>query len=212
MARRVPLALGMMKTRRSATIVALLFASACSGATSTELFEDVGQESVPAAPIVGREDETSRGSSGSASSGSSSSSSPSSSSGGSGAPQPGPAEDAGAPPPPPVPGCTAETEPNDGPAQTEWFTECFKGSVKRDDHDYASISAPVTASKVTIKHQENGGDVRYRIYINGVPYDTFEDDAPDFIPVFGGATYSFEMSADGGGGAIRTYELEVTFE
>lgn len=195
-----------METRRSLTIVALLFASACSGATSTELFEDVGQESVPAAPIVGREEGTSSGSSsGGTSSGSTSSS------GGSADPPPATSSDAGGPPAPPAPGCIAETEPNDGPEQTEWFTECFKGSVKREDHDYASISAPVTAKKIAIKHTETG-DVQYRIYINGVSYDSFEDNAPDFIPVFGGATYSFEMSSAGGGNGARTYELTVTFE
>jgi hypothetical protein len=205
-----------MKTRRSFSIVALLFASACSGATSTELFDPVAQESIPAAPIVGRDDGTSSGGSASSSGGtstggSSSTSTSSSSSGGSGAPPPGPAQDAGTPPPP-VGGCVAEAEPNDGPAQTQWFTSCFSGSVKREDIDYASISAPITAKRVEIKHQETGGDVQYRIYINGVAYDSFEDDAPDFIPVFGGATYSFEMTAAGGGGANRTYELTVTFE
>jgi hypothetical protein len=203
-----------MKTRRSFSIVALLFASACSGATSTELFEPVSQESIPAAPIVGRDDETSSGGSTSSSGGStggssSSSTSSTSSSGGSGAPQ---TQDAGTPPPPPAGGCVAEAEPNDGPAQTQWFTDCFKGAVKREDIDYASISAPITAKRVEIKHQETGGDVQYRVYINGVAYDSFTDNAPDFIPVFGGATYSFEMTAAGGGGANRTYELTVSFE
>lgn len=199
-----------MKTRRSLSIVALLFASACSGATSTELFDDVGQESVPAAPIVGRDDGTSNGGSPGDTSGGSSSSSSSSSSGAPSVPEPGPSADAG--PPPASGGCVAEQEPNDGPAQTQWFTSCFKGAVKRSDLDYASISAPLTAKKIEIRHEEKGGDVRYRMYINGVAYETFTGDAPDFIPVFGGATYSFEMTAAGSGGGERTYELEVTFE
>lgn len=205
-----------MQTRRTLSIAALLSASACSGATSTELFDQVGQDSVPAAPIVGRDDEaagesTSSSSSSSSSGGASSSSSSSSSSGSSGTPQPGPTPDAGAPPAPP--GCVAEVEPNEGPAQTNWFTECFTGSVKRSDHDYASISAPLDAKRVAIKHTETGGDVQYRIYINGVAFKSFSDDAPDFIPVFGGATYSFEMSTSGGKEtANRTYELHVTFE
>ena len=207
-----------MELRRSLSIVAVLFASACSGASTTELFDQVGQDSVPAAPIVGRGDDTSSGSSpssssssggSSSSSSSTSSSSSSSSSGGSGAPQPGPSADAGGPPPPPA--CTAEAEPNDEPANTNWFTECFTGSVKRDDHDNASISAPTTAKRVVITHTETGGDVQYRIYINGVALKSFTGDPPDFIPVFGGATYSFEMSAVGGNGN-RTYELHVTFE
>lgn len=201
-----------MDTRRSLSIFALLSASACSGATSTELFEPVSQESIPAAPIVGRDDETSSGSSSSSSSGgSSSSSSSSTSSGGSGAQAPGPAPDAGGPPAPAA--CIVEAEPNDGPAQTNWFTECFTGSVKRDDRDFASISAPITAKRIEIKHTETGGEVEYQLYINDVAYKTFSDDAPDFIPVFGGATYSFEISRAGGReNTIRTYELRVTFE
>jgi hypothetical protein len=215
MARRVPLASCIMETRRSLSIVALLLASACSGATSTELFDQVGSDSVPAAPIVGRDDPTDGTSSSSSSSSggtsSSSSSSSTSSSGSSGAPQPGATPDAGAPPAPP--GCVAEVEPNEGPAQTNWFTACFTGSVKRDDHDYASISAPVNAKRIDIKHTESGGDVQYRIYINDVAYQTFENDPPDFIPVFGGATYSFEMSASGNREtANRTYQLDVTFQ
>ena len=84
--------------------------------------------------------------------------------------------------------------------------------MKRDDHDYASISAPLDAKRVEIEHTETGGDVEYRMYINGVAFKSFSDDAPDFIPVFGGATYSFEMSASGKETANRTYELHVTFE
>lgn len=211
MAPGVPLAWVIMKTRRSLSIVALLFASACSGATSTELFDQVGQESIPAAPIVGQDDPTSSGSSssggtsGSSSSSSSSSSSTSSSSGASGTPQPG-APDAG----PPAPACVVEAEPNDGPAETNWFTSCFSGSLKRDDNDYASVNAPLAAKRVEIKTKD-AGDVRYRIYINGVAYQAGSDDMPDFVPVFGGATYSFEMSAEGGGGA-KPYELTVAFE
>jgi hypothetical protein len=213
MARRVPLATCIMQSRRSLSIVALLLASACSGATSTELFDQVGSDSVPAAPIVGRDDPT-EGSSSSSSSGgasSSSTSSSTSSSGSSGTPQPGPSPDAGAPPAPP--GCVAEVEPNEGPAKTNWFTACFTGSVKRDDHDYASISAPITAKRIDIKHTESGGDVEYRIYINDVAYKTFSNEPPDFVPVFGGATYSFEMSVSGNREtANRTYQLDVSFE
>jgi hypothetical protein len=122
---------------------------------------------------------------------------------------PGNSPDAGGTPP--APECVAETEPNDGPAQTDWFTGCFKGSVKRDDSDYASISAPLTAKRIEIEHQDSG-DVRYRIYINGIAYQGGSDAEPSFVPVFGGATYSFEMTAEGGGGANRPYQLTVTFQ
>lgn len=85
--------------------------------------------------------------------------------------------------------------------------------MKRDDHDYASISAPLNAKRIEIAHTEAGGGVQYRIYINDVAYKSFTGDAPDFIPVFGGATYSFEVSAYGGKEtANRTYELHVKFE
>ena len=49
--------------------------------------------------------------------------------------------------------------------------------------------------------------------MNDVAYKTFTGDPPDFIPVFGGATYSFEISrGDGRESTNRTYELKVAFE
>jgi len=106
----------------------------------------------------------------------------------------------------------SEKEPNDGPELTEWFTECFSGSLKRGDIDYASISAPQNAKRINIKHSETGGEVRYRLYINGLQFGSFSDEAPALIPMFAGGTYSFEMSPNGGNSGTRNYELHVTFE
>lgn len=201
--------MSIMAVRRSLSIAALFIVSACSGATSTELFDGVSQESNPAAPIAGEDP-----GSGSSSSGSTDGTSPSSggTSGNTSSGNPPPAGPDGGTPPP-AGGCVAEQESNDGPELTNWFTECFTGAVKKGDIDYASVSAPITAKRIDVKHEETGGGVLYRMYVNGVAYDSFSTDSPTFIPVFGGATYSFEMSPFGGGGAgNRTYTLTVKFE
>lgn len=198
-----------MVMRRSLSIVALLLASACSGAASMELFDPISQGSSPAAPIVGRNDDGSSSTSGASSGGPSLPTPPPPNGGSSGGSS---GADASAPPPPPVDACIVENEPNDGPEQTEWFTECFKGAVKKGDVDYASISAPATATKISIAHKETGGDVRYRVYVNGISMGTVSDDPGGFVPVFGGGTYSFEMTPVGTSSAARKYQLTVTFE
>lgn len=217
MAPRMPLPSCIMQSRRPLIVgFAVLLVSACSGADPTELFAPVAQEGSPSQPIGGDGLDgggvVTSSSSSSSSGGASSSSSGGASSSSTGGSPPSTPADAGTTPPPDPDGCIAESEPNDDASGTDWFTKCFTGALKKGDHDFASISAPVGARSIEIDHDENGGNVTYRIYINNVPSGTFTDEPPRFIPVFGGATYSFEMTPAGGGSGNRTYKLDVKFE
>lgn len=132
---------------------------------------------------------------------------------GSGAPPSPPPE---APPPstpPPPPACTAEVEPNQRPSQATAFDACLTGAVQRDDVDYGTITAPMTATKIEMEHEEVGGNVAFRIYVNGAPATPeFTGDPPD-IAVIPGGTYAFRMRASpSNSNAQRTYVLRVKFE
>jgi hypothetical protein len=188
-----------MEARRSPSLVALLLVSACAAATPTELFAPADAAVLlPTEPVSGTSGDPDA-----------SSPMPPPSSGDGDSPADGGVSETSSPPPD---GCLVEKEPNDDPEHTEWFTHCFEGTVKKDDTDFASIRAPQTAARLTIEHQETGGPVRYRLYMNGLGIGSFTSKPPDFLPAFGGVTYSFEISTAGSSAAARHYELTVTFE
>lgn len=205
-----------MGSNAKVSIVVLLLVAACSGANETELFGPTKQGGSGATPIGGSSGDdgassssSSGGSSsdGTSSSSSSTSSSSSSSSGGD------TGKDAGAaPPPPPAPACTAEIEPNNEADRATLFTSCIEGTLKKSDIDHAEIVAPAQTTKVSIAHEETGGKVSYRVFINGLPFPAFTGDAPEYIPAVTSATYRIQMQPSGTGSGTRTYRLAVTFE
>ena len=207
-----------MSLRGHLSVFATLFATSCSGAASTELFDLTGQDDDATEPVGGsasdpfqRDDAATGGpTSGSGNGGGSTSS---------GGPSDGDDEDDGkdkdddgdAPPPPPR-GCVAESEPNDDDDEANTFTSCFAGALARSDLDYATIVAPPDAKRIEIEHTENGGRVWYRVYVDGFALPAFDEDMPAYVPAVAGATYLIQMSPARGGSANRTYELHVTFD
>lgn len=192
-------------------LLALGAVAACSGAKETELFGPPAQGAAGTTPIGGSSDEDA----GSASSGEHAGGENGGASGGSSSSSGGGAsKDAGAPPPPPPSGpiCTAEVEPNNEGDRATPFMACVTGTLKKSDVDFVEIFAPANASKVVITHEETGGKVSYRVYINGLPFPSFTGDAPDYIPAVTGATYRFQLQPSGSGSAMRSYRLSVSFD
>jgi hypothetical protein len=204
-----------MRSSTKVSLVCVLFLAACSGAKETELFGPAAQGASGTTPIGGSSEDDagsapsrSEGPSdeGAGESGGGSGGSSSSSSGG------GHHDDAGAPPPPPAPACTKEVEPNNEANRATAFTSCVDGSLKKSDVDFVEIVAPPQTTKITITHEDGGGKIAYRAYINGMPFPAFTGDAPDYIPAVTGATYRFQIQPFGSSNATRTYRLTVTFE
>lgn len=206
-----------MAVPRHLSVLALLLVTACTGAASSELFDPVSDERSPTEPSSPGADPGSS-SSGSSSGGatSSSSSSSSSSSGGSSSGSTssgGTQKDAGPPPPPPPPACQSESEPNDSMQNADVFKSCVTGVIKGRDIDYLSTVAPATAKQIGIVHNETGGKIAYRVFVNGVPYPAFTDEPPASIPAVPNATYVFQLQPSGQSTTgDRTYELEVSFQ
>lgn len=203
-----------MRSSTKVSLVCVLFLAACSGAKETELFGPAAQGASGTTPIGGSSEDDagsapsrSEGSSdeGSGGRGGSDGSSSSSSSGGG-------HDDAGAPPPPPAPACTKEVEPNNEANRATSFTSCIEGSLKKSDVDFVEIVAPAQTTKITIAHEDDGGKIAYRAYINGMPFPAFTGDAPDYIPAVTSATYRFQIQPFGSSSATRSYRLTVTFE
>ncbi len=119
---------------------------------------------------------------------------------------------AGAAAPPPPASCTMEVEPNNEAHRATRFAACIDGSLKKSDVDFVEIVAPARTTKVSIAHEESGGKVSYRVYIDGMPLSAFTGDAPDYIPAVASATYRFQIQPSGAGGGARTYRLDVSFE
>lgn len=206
-----------MGSNAKVSIVVLLLVAACSGANETELFGPTKQGGSGATPIGGSSGDdgasSSSSSGGSSSDGTSSSSSSTSSSSSSSSSGGDTGKDAGAaPPPPPAPACTAEIEPNNEADRATLFTSCIEGTLKKSDIDYAEIVAPAQTTKLSIAHEETGGKVSYRVFINGLPFPAFTGDAPEYIPAVTSATYRIQMQPSGTGSGTRTYRLAVTFE
>jgi hypothetical protein len=178
----------MLRTILLSASLAVLVA--CSGASSSDLFDPVGSETSGTETAPG------------------STTTPV----GNGSTPP-PPPDPGMPPAPPKPECKAEVETNDEIKHANPFDACFTGKVSGADTDYAAITAPTTATKVAIEHESAGGKVAYRIFINGVgATSAFTGDPPD-ITVIPGATYQFQMRTSPSNATTeRTYVLRVRFE
>lgn len=200
-----------MSARRNLSVLALLFVTACTGAASSDLFEPVTDQEAPTDPSPAAADPES--SSGGTSGGSTSSSSSSGGGSSSGTTSSGGAtKDAGAPPPPP-PKCASESEPNDGFQAADTFTACIEGTLKGRDIDYVSTVAPGATKKISILHNESGGKVAYRVYVNGVPYPSFTEEPPASIPATPNAKYTFQLQPSGQSTTgDRTWKLEVSFQ
>jgi hypothetical protein len=183
---------GMLRAMFVSIPVALL--AACSGASPSDLFDPVSSESsgTEAAP----------GSAATPVGGGASTSPPTAPLG---------TPDAGMPPP--KPSCTDEGASNDTLAKATPFDACLTGKVAAADIDYGAIVAPKSATKIAIDHEEVGGKVSFRIFINGVAATpAFTGDPPD-IAVIPGATYQFQMRTSPTNSAgERTYVLRVRFE
>lgn len=197
-----------MAVRRNLSALALLFATACTGAASSDLFDPVTDQEAPTDPPPASADpgSTSTGSSGSTSSSSSSSSS----SGGSTSSSGGTSKDAGTPPP--APSCASESEPNDSIQAADTFKSCIAGGLKGREVDFVSTVAPATTKQVSIVHTESGGKVAYKVYVNGVPYPSFTDEPPASLPATPNATYTFQIQPTGQSTGDRTWKLEVSFQ
>lgn len=109
------------------------------------------------------------------------------------------------------PRCVAESEPNDGFEDADWFTSCATGTVKGRDVDLVAASVPPGVKEVAIAHAETGR-VRYRLFVNGVPVPSADGEPPSSMPAVPNATYTFRVEAEGAGSARRAWKLEVAFQ
>lgn len=194
--------------RRILSALSLVVVTACTGAASSDLFDETAEQA-PTDPAPSSADP------GSSSSGTSSSSSSSSSSSGGGSSSGttssgGPSKDAGSPPP--APACASESEPNDSLQAADTFKSCITGGLKGRDVDFVSTVAPATTKQVAIAHGESGGKVSYRVFVNGVPYPSFTEDPPSSLPATPNATYTFQIQPTGQSTGDRSWKLEVTFQ
>jgi len=193
-----------MDSRFTVSVFVLLLACGCSGADETELFGPAAQGQSANEPAPAPSDDGTPASSGGATQ-----------TGGTtntaGNDDQKKADGSQQTTPPATSACTAEVEPNNERDEATSFTSCLSGTLKHDDVDHGGTTAPATATKMTIAHDESGGSVWYRISVDGTPYPAFTGNLPTFIPVKAGAHYDFEMSP-AGGNASRTYKLNVTFE
>lgn len=107
--------------------------------------------------------------------------------------------------------CTPEAEPNDDATKATPFTTSLCGTIGSDkDVDYARFVVPNDATAVHVKHTEKNGKVAYRYFVGLVPLGS----NPGAIDPVHGATYTVQIRRDGNGGggkALPTYELEVSF-
>jgi hypothetical protein len=192
-----------MRVRRILPLLAsLAVLVACSGSTSTELFDPGPSSSTaPTDPTQGSPASSSSSSGGGSSSGASSSSSSSSSSGGffdaGGGPDPAP--------------CTPEAEPNDRMDQATRFDACLAGTIStRADVDYGKFVPPVNATRLSYSFSSKDGNVAVRVLLNGnVALGSPNGD----LPIAPGATYLTEVKlAPGDTTARPAYELRVTYK
>ncbi len=173
---------------------ALALLAACSGASETELFEPARSQQSGTEPGSGT--------------------SPVGNSSGGSSTKPPPPPDAGTTPPPPPPVvCSEEADGNNKISDATPFAGCLTGKVEENDVDYGETTAPITAMKVTIEHEETGGKVSYRVYINGVAATPAFTGAAPAVKAVPGAKYQFRMSTSpANDDDERTYTLRVTFE
>lgn len=115
------------------------------------------------------------------------------------------------PAPPPAPTCTHEDEPNDEIHKATSFTTSICGKINTaSDIDYVSFVVPPGKTEIAIKHDETGGKVAYRYYIQGI-YLPFAGDGMTVIP---GVTYSIQMKlAPTSATADRpNYQVDISFK
>jgi|GEM_PF-6637651 len=122
-------------------------------------------------------------------------------------PTPPPPADAGTADAAPAETCTLETEPNNTMATPNAFTTCFRGEVESSkDVEYGRFTMPATAREVRWTHDDDGGKVAFRFFLNGVPVLTKNNKLVAPIP---GATYLVQVRTTQ---SRPTWELRLTFE
>ncbi len=121
-----------------------------------------------------------------------------------------PTQDAGADAAPEAAKCTPPIEPNDSIGNATPFTSSFCGKIDGPgDIDFAKFVVPAGATGLAITHDEKGGKVAYRYYLNGVLLPV----QGDGIPAIAGVTYTVQikLAANSNVGDRPTYQLNVFF-
>lgn len=116
----------------------------------------------------------------------------------------------GTDPDPQKPTCAAEGLSNDSFQNADKFDSCIAGKLIGKDIDFVTITAPMNVSKIFIDHSESGGNVAYKVFVNGFSA-TFTDTPPADLMAFPGAKYTFKVEPSGSLGD-RSWELKVTFQ
>jgi hypothetical protein len=184
-----------------ACLAALVVASsallaACSGAESTELFDQPVTDNGATLPAP-------------------------SPSPGTPTPSPGTNPDPNPEPPkkdePPKGTCAAEVEPNNNRNNPNLFTSCVSGKLATaTDVDNLVVKAPTIAKSMVIKSSGTGGRIQFSVnggnFLLGVNETWTEDDEAPTVPVVPDETYSFQVRTGSNSGGERAWKLEVVFE
>lgn len=187
---------------------------ACSGASSSDLFDgDPSESASPTDPAPANDDApASGGSAAAAPSGPGTPAAPTGPAPSSSSPPSGSSAPPPAAPPPPAGDCTNEIEPDDSLGQATPFTQGFCGKIDaKNDVDFGAIAAPMTATKMKYTIASKDGTVAHHFFMNGMLAITDPSGAIKVVP---GATYAVELLLANGSPATArpTYRVDVTFE
>jgi hypothetical protein len=122
-----------------------------------------------------------------------------------------PATPPATPDPDPAPSCTHTAEPNNDLGHATTFTTSLCGKIdSASDVDFGSFVVPAGKTQISIKHDEQGGKVAYRYYLQGILLPL----AGDGMIVIPGLTYSVQMKLSPSSNAADrpTYQLDVSFK
>jgi hypothetical protein len=197
-----PSALMLPRLSISLGIVMLTAVAGCSGAEKSDLF---GPEANGGGAASSQNEPATSSDSTTPSPGSTPSNDPAPS-------DPAPSDPDKAPNPGPTkPACAAEGLDNDEFKNADEFDACIAGSLIDRDVDYVSTVAPANAKQILIEHTESGGNVAYKVYVNGFSA-SFYDEPPDDLPAIAGAKYTFKVERPYGATGDRDWQLKVTFQ
>ncbi len=169
---------------------------ACSGAASSELFED---------RVVARDDTSPEGQTAPPNGGDAPVSPPQTQP----ATQPG-TSSTNSKDRPNEPTCAAEAEPNDSLLSATVFETSLCGKLDpKDEVDVWKWQAPNSAARFHISHSESSGHVAYKVFVNGENYVYSQLET---VPFVANATYVFRVSLPYGSEASPTYEVDVKVE
>jgi hypothetical protein len=121
-----------------------------------------------------------------------------------------PGENAKEEPPKPDPVCTAEAEPNDTRLTATAFPTSLCGKLSPEDSvDFWEWKAPANATKMRITHSESDGRVSYKVLVGELVIPIEQLDA---WPIFEGTTYLIRAALPLESDASPSYRVEIRAE